>query len=218
MLLHSGTSLLTSLSCSCDCAQLTGQPCQDGERLSPSLWRPEATYISLCQQASPANVWNCSGSSKTLLGHLSRLEPRIFCKIAAAFRSSLLVSMKRPPTGATCNNFFPWIEKSACIVLYTFYTVSWWVLTLVLLHFEGSWSCGKLVVVKAHSFTISMRNNKSSFWEAQKCKNPNMFANFGHKFDFSSSFIWLRIVLCKPCVCDHQISCFLYFLTVTIFC
>lgn len=164
MLLHSGTSLLTSLSCLCDCAQLTGQPCQDGERLSPSLWRPEATYISLCQQASPANVWNCSGSSKTLLGHLSRLEPRIFCKIAAAFRSSLLVSMKGPQL----EQFFPWIEKSAYIVLYSFCTVSLWVLTLALPHFEVSWSCGKLVVVKTHSFTISMRNNKSSFWETQK--------------------------------------------------
>lgn len=95
MLLHSGASLLTSLSCSCDCAQLTGQPCQDGERLSPSLWRPEATYISLCRPASPANVWNCSCSSKTSLGHLSRLEQGFFanrCCVAEQYS----VFLERP--------------------------------------------------------------------------------------------------------------------------
>lgn len=67
------TSLLTSLVCWCDCPMLTGLACQDGERLSPSLRWPQATYISLCWLASPSNVWNCSCSSKTLLGHLSRV-------------------------------------------------------------------------------------------------------------------------------------------------
>lgn len=118
MLLQSGTSLLTSLSCSCDCAQLTGQPCQDGERLSPSLWRPEATYISLCRPASPANVWNCSCSSKTLLGHLSRLERRVSAnRCCVAEQYSVFLKSLQSKKFATF--LFFWIGK--CFFKYCFF-------------------------------------------------------------------------------------------------